>query len=128
MNNYTIVRPEHLNHHGNLFGGIMLKWVDEFAWITASLDFPGYKLVTRSMQNIDFTTGVANGSILRFEVLPKHQGSTSILYQVTVYADPEGAATEDKVFSTEITFVSVDSQGNKTPLPHLRPLRSEQNP
>jgi len=28
MNNFTLVRPEHLNYHGYLFGGMILKWVD----------------------------------------------------------------------------------------------------
>jgi acyl-CoA hydrolase len=31
MDNYTIVRKEHLNHHGYLFGGTLLSRVDEFA-------------------------------------------------------------------------------------------------
>lgn len=31
MENFTLVRPEHLNHHGYLFGGVLLKWVDEYA-------------------------------------------------------------------------------------------------
>ena len=26
----TLVRQEHLNQYGNLFGGYMLLWVDEF--------------------------------------------------------------------------------------------------
>jgi competence protein ComEC len=36
MESYTVVRPEHLNHYGHLFGGCLLKWVDEIAWIAAS--------------------------------------------------------------------------------------------
>jgi acyl-CoA hydrolase len=31
VDNFTIVRPEHLNHHGDLFGGTMLRWIDEFS-------------------------------------------------------------------------------------------------
>ena len=33
MDNYTIVRKEHLNSYGYLFGGTLLRCVDEFAWI-----------------------------------------------------------------------------------------------
>ena len=36
MESYKVVRPEHLNHFGHLFGGCLLKWVDEIAWIAAS--------------------------------------------------------------------------------------------
>ena len=49
MENYIIVRPEHLNQHGHLFGGQMLRWIDEFCWIAAAIDFPTKKLVTRAM-------------------------------------------------------------------------------
>lgn len=117
MNNFTIVRPEHLNHHGYLFGGAMLKWIDDFAWLVASRDFNGCKMVTIGMDNISFKNRVLNGSILRFNILPHSQGKTSMRYDVNVYADEEGASIEKHVFSTQITFVRVDSEGKKAPLP-----------
>ena len=61
MDNYTIVRKEHLNHYGYLFGGMLLCWVDEFAWIFASLDFPGCPLVTVGMDQVVFKERVVNG-------------------------------------------------------------------
>ena len=36
---YKLVLPEHLNQYGFLFGGNLLKWIDEVSWM-ASLDFP----------------------------------------------------------------------------------------
>jgi acyl-CoA hydrolase len=125
MNTYTIVRPEHLNHHGYLFGGQLLKWVDEYAWLTAARDFPGYYLVTRAMDKIDFKTRVMNGSILRFHILPWRKGNTSITYRVEVFADEPGASVGKKVFSTHVTFVSVNERGEKSSLPKKSSLRSE---
>lgn len=126
MNNYTIVRSEHLNHYGFLFGGALLQWVDEFAWLVASRDFPGCPLVTIGMDKINFLQSVANGSILRFSILPLDQGTTSVRYAVAVYADAPGATEESEVFSTTITFVHIDAEGNKQPLPDVGPLRSRQ--
>ena len=117
MDNYTIVRKEHLNHHGYLFGGTLLRWVDEFAWIFASLDFPGCSLVTVGMDRITFKERVVSGSILRFNVLPARRGRTSITYSVVVYADAPGATEEKIVFSTSVSFVGIDADGNKKPLP-----------
>ncbi|KPJ89769.1 MAG: thioesterase [Spirochaetes bacterium DG_61] len=117
MNTFTIVRPEHLNHHGYLFGGQLLKWVDENTWLTAARDFPGYLLVTRAMDSINFSTPVPSGSILRFDIRPFTQGTTSITYGVEVYADEPGAIEEKKVFSTRITFACVDARGKKRALP-----------
>ena len=126
MDNYTIVRPEHLNHHGVLFGGHLLMWVDEYAWLVASLDFPGYRLVTRAMESADFHTQVPNGSILRFNVVHARQGSTSVTYAVAVYADEPAASTEKLVFSNRVTFVCVDDSGNKRTLPQKTKLRSSE--
>lgn len=126
MDHYAIVRPEHLNHHGYLFGGAMLGWVDEFAWMVASLDFPGCTMVTMAMNEIVFKERIVCGSILRFCILPKVQGSTSITYDVRVLADEPGAVEEKSVFSTQITFVRVDDQGRKSRLPKKEGLRSQQ--
>jgi len=127
MNNYAIVRQEHLNHYGFLFGGALLKWVDEYAWLVASRDFPGCPLVTVGMDKISFRKPVLNGSILRFNIKPAKQGQTSIQYTVDVYADAPGANYEQTVFSTIITFAHVDDGGNKQALPRKGPLRSEQD-
>ncbi len=126
MDNYTIVRQEHLNHYGFLFGGAMLKWVDEFAWLVASRDFPGCPLVTVAMDRISFSQPVANGAILRFRILPVKQGDTSIQYSVNVFADEPGASQEKEVFSTTITFVHIDRSGRKHSLPRQSVLRSQQ--
>ena len=124
MDNFTLVRPEHLNHHGYLFGGVLLRWVDEFAWLVASRDFPGCTLVTVALDEIVFRHRVDNGSILRFSILPQRQGRTSITYSVDVYADAPGASAEEGVFSTRITFVRLDDDGKKTALPEQPVLRS----
>ena len=125
MNNYTIVRFEHLNQHDSLFGGQMLSWVDEFAWLTAARDFHGYRLVTRAMDRISFEKAVPNGSILRFHILPCKQGNSSITYNVDVFADSPGKDEEVLVFSTKVTFVSVSPNGDKVILPKKEILRSQ---
>jgi len=125
MDNYTIVRKEHQNHYGYLFGGALLNWVDEFAWICASLDFPGCSMVTVGMDQVSFKERVVNGSILRFNILPVHRGTSSVSYAVNVYADAPGASEEKIVFSTKVTLVRIDAEGKKSPLPDIPVLRSE---
>ena len=125
MNTFAIVRPEHLNHHGYLFGGQLLKWVDENAWLIAARDFPGNRLVTRAMDKIDFRKRVINGSILRFSILPHHQGNSSIVYSVEVFSDEPGAKDEKHVFSTKVVFACVDEKGKKLQLPKKESYRSD---
>lgn len=113
MESFTIVHPEHLNHYGYLFGGQLLKWVDEIAWLAASRDYPGCNLVTRGMDRIDFTRPVKNGSILRFVVEMKQRGKTSVVYSVKAFSSPGNPSAEETVFSTRVIFVRVDENGNK---------------
>ena len=125
MENYVHVRPEHLNHHGYLFGGVLLMWVDEFAWMTASLDFPGCSMVTVAMNDIQFKHRVMNGAILRLAIQPVRRGTSSISYGLTVYSDEPGSREEREVFTTAVTFVNIDDEGTPTPLPETQRLRSE---
>jgi len=46
MTSYKLVMPGDLNHYGFLFGGKMLMWVDEIAWMAVSGDYPGQHFVT----------------------------------------------------------------------------------
>ncbi len=131
---YTIVRPEHLNHHGSLFGGQLLKWVDEIAWIVATREYPGFRLVTRAMDDVQFRTPVPSGSILHFHVLLARQGRTSVTYTVEVHADEAGSSPraskqgERPVFSTNVTFASVDQRGRKRALPKAQSNPSDPSP
>ncbi|MAS92417.1 MAG: acyl-CoA thioesterase [Verrucomicrobiales bacterium] len=111
MQNHRLVLPEHLNQFGFLFGGYLLKWVDELAWMAASLEHPGCLFVTVGMKEVSFHKSVNGGSILRFESKKVRQGTTSVTYEVIVLRD----STE--IFSTEVTLVHVDSSGQKQPVP-----------
>lgn len=117
MDTFCMVRPEHLNHYGYLFGGMMLKWVDEFAWLVATREFPGCTLVTIAMDDILFKERVVCGAILRFDMRQLKIGKTSVKYGVEVYAEEPGDPSEKKVFTTSVTFVRVDKDGNKCDLP-----------
>ena len=105
MENYKLVLPEHLNHYGYLFGGNLLKWIDEFSWIAASLEYPGCRFVTIGMDRVTFNESIKNGTILRFDVARQRVGTTSVSYTVQVFAREFEDTEEREVFSTHVTFV-----------------------
>jgi acyl-CoA hydrolase len=113
MVSYKLVMPEHLNQYGVLFGGNMLKWVDETAWMAVSLDYPGFRFVTIGMDRVEFKKGVTGGSILRLEVSRLRVGRTSATYGVFVYRRELQQSAEELIFTTDITFVRVDESGEK---------------
>lgn len=116
MKNYQLVLTEHLNHYGYLFGGTLLKWVDESAYICARLDHPGKRFFTVGMGQVSFNKRVKLGSILLFDVEKKKTGNTSVTYGVTVSIASALTDACPEILSTLITFVCVDDEGNKCPI------------
>ncbi len=116
MENHKLVMPKDLNHYGFLFGGHLLKWVDEYAYIAATIEYPDSNFVTIAMDKVEFRKSVRQGTILRFLVEQSKRGRTSLQYSVYVYL---GDINEyDKlIFSTTVTLVHVDKEGRKEPLP-----------
>jgi acyl-CoA hydrolase len=105
MQNYQLVLTEHLNHYGYLFGGALLKRVDESAYICASLDHPGKSFVTAGMEKVSNKKRVELGSILIFNVEKDKTGKTSVTYRVTasVASSLDGDCSE--IFLTMVAFV-----------------------
>lgn len=117
MENHKLVLPEHLNHYGFLFGGNLLKWVDEYAWIAASLDYPEAKFVTIGLDRVEFRKNIRNGTILKFIIERGRVGKTSVQYGILVFRGNGDECDNELLFSTNVTFVNVDNKGHKQPLP-----------
>lgn len=114
METHRLVLPEDLNHFGFLFGGRLLAWVDEACWIAASLDYPHCQFVTIGMDKVEFHHSVRQGTILAIRCTKEKEGNTSASYRVDVFdrRNPHAPA----IFSTLVTYVSVDDAGRKRPI------------
>lgn len=110
MQTHRLVLPGDLNQYGFLFGGRLLAWVDEASWIAASLDYPHCQFVTVAMDTVEFHHAVRDGTILRISCDREREGNTSVVYTVRVIDEKAGHAA---IFSTHVTFVSVDDAGKK---------------
>lgn len=113
MDHYKLVLPEHLNHYGFLFGGYLLQWLDEVAYISATINFPGREFVTVAMDNVEFKQSINKGEVLKFQVLEHKRGTTSVHYKVQVFGQTQCPDPNQVLFETTISFVCVDKQGNK---------------
>lgn len=117
MENHKLVLRANLNHYGYLFGGDLLKWVDEYAWVAATLEWPGCRFVTVGLDHVEFRQSVREGTILKFIVERARVGRTSVGYRVTVLRGDADAAGTGPVFTTHVTLVNVDAAGHKQALP-----------
>ncbi|MEC9056724.1 MAG: acyl-CoA thioesterase [Verrucomicrobiota bacterium] len=114
METHRLVLPEDLNHYGFLFGGRLLRWIDEASWIAASLDFPSCRFVTIAMDEVVFRHSVREGTIISIRSEQRKVGTTSVTYEVTVCLGKMGDG--DPIFTTRVTFVNVDERGEKVPI------------
>jgi len=120
MENHKLVVPQHLNQYGYLFGGYMLQWVDECAWIAATLDYPDCSFVTIGMDKVEFRESVKQGTLLRIQATRVREGNTSVQYEAKAFRGMVEGEKSPLVFSTNITFVNIDKQGNKARLPRKK--------
>ena len=74
---HMVVRQEHLNQYGNLFGGRVLSVIDELAFIACARTYPENNFVTRAVEDAAFISPAVLGDVLEFNfgienILNKH--------------------------------------------------------
>ena len=106
-----VIRPEFLNHAGTVFGGYMMQWADDLAYVAASLAYPEANFVTKLFGQFDFKSPVVAGDIIKIFSQVESVGTTSC--KVQVWAVNARIATE--VFRTFAVMVNVH-KGRKVPL------------
>ena len=79
-----IVKYEDLNPRGTLFGGQLLKWIDEEASVYAICQIGDRMVVTKAMSKIDFRTSPKLGDIVEIGMDLVRLGNTSITFKCNV--------------------------------------------
>jgi acyl-CoA thioesterase YciA len=102
--------------HGNLFGGIMLSWIDEAAVAMANRICKSPNMVTRKMTEILFERPVKVGYSINIYGEPVSMGNTSLALNLEARRYNVYTEEEEVVCSTTIVFVRIDEEGNKIPI------------
>jgi acyl-CoA hydrolase len=116
MKTHRLVLQTHLNHYGFLFGGELLKWIDEAGYIAANVLCPGNEFVTVGLSEVVFHKSISAGSILEFDTGLIRKGRSSVTISIAVYCAFGTDTEKTLVFKTEITFVAIDKSGNSIPI------------
>ena len=102
--------------NNNLFGGIMMAWLDEAAAIMSMQKAESNQMVTVAADKIHFIQPVKVGDIVQIKGRVKHTGKTSItIFLHAESLDPE-SQTARIVCETDFVFVNLDKWGNKAPI------------
>lgn len=114
MNFYTrkLIKPEDLNANNTLFGGSLLRWLDEEAAIYTIVQLETNRCVTKFMSEINFISSAKQGDIVELGIKAIQFGRTSL----TLTCQVRNKITQKLILTIEkMVFVSVDEEGNPTP-------------
>lgn len=107
------VRPEDLNAHGSLFGGSLLRWIDDEAVVYAVIQLGNRRVVTKYISEINFVSSAVLGDIIEIGLVATAFGRTSLTMRAEVRNIITGA---DILTISTMVFVNLDSEGR--PAPH----------
>lgn len=112
-----ICMAKDLGVHGNLFGGIMMAWIDEAASSMAVSLCHTPNMVTVKVDELVFKKKVKEGFLIRIYGEVAEMGNTSIKFKIEARKVSVYTGEEDVVVSTFTTFVRIDESGMPTPIP-----------
>ncbi len=106
------VKPEDLNANGTLFGGSLLRWIDEEAAIYAIIQLGNHRVVTKFISEINFQASARQGDLIEMGLVATSFGRTSLAMR----AEVRNMITRRVILSIErIVFVNIDEEGNAAP-------------
>lgn len=114
--NKKICMGKDIGIHGNMFGGILMAWIDEAAAAFATEYCFTPNMVTLRVGELLFKRPIKVGNHIRLYGEVDKLGHTSITLKMEVRKYNLYSGEETVVCTTSITFVRIDDDGNPTPI------------
>ena len=118
-----LVCPAHINHYGRLFGGHLLKWIDELAGIVA-IRHCGGTVTTAAIDNLQFQAPAYTGDMVVLQGRVTYVGRSSMEIRVDTYREALDGSREI-INRAYIDMVSINCKGQPEEVPELL-LETEQ--
>lgn len=112
-----LICPAHINHYGRLFGGQLLKWIDELAGIVA-IRHCGSTVTTAAIDNLQFRAPAYTGDMIVLRGRVTCVGRTSMEIRVDTYREALDGRRE-LINEAYIDMVAIDCQGHPLEVPEL---------
>lgn len=111
-----VSEPSDVNFGGKVHGGVVMKWIDQTAYVCARRWAESY-CVTVYVGGIQFYRPISIGEVVKIDAYVIYTGRTSIHIAVDVYSRDISTAEFEKKTHCVIVFVSVDvTDGNPKPV------------
>jgi len=111
-----LMMPTDANVTGNVFGGAIMRYMDEAAAIVA-WRHAGTNVVTASIDRMNFFAPVYVGNLLILKASVNFVGTTSMEVGVRIEAQDPSTRRGVHAGSCYLTFVALDEEGKPTPIP-----------
>ena len=112
-----IVRPNHLNAAGRLFGGMLVQWIDEAAGIVA-MRHTRENCITASIDNLKFIRGAYLGEHVVIIGRVTYVGNTSMEVRVDPYVEDKQGMRRP-INRAYLTMVALDENDHPIQVPGL---------
>ena len=119
-----LICPAHINHYGRLFGGQLLKWIDELAGIVA-IRHCGGTVTTAAIDNLQFQAPAYTGDMIVLQGRVTYVGRTSMEIRVDTYREALDGSREI-INRAYIDMVSINCKGQPEEVPDLLLQTDEQ--
>jgi len=120
----TTLLPKETNHHGTIFGGVILSYIDVAGAIEARR-LCTQMVVTVGMKEVEFKEPVFVGDLVSFQTRILRIGRSSLTTEVQVVSNRQDwARTKVSVTSAIVTYVAVDANRKAEPVA-LRVIRED---
>jgi acyl-CoA thioesterase YciA len=110
-----MVMVKDLNAYGNVFGGIMLAWIDEAAAIYTMNKIGYTNIVTVNMDDVNFKTPGKNGDIIQIFAKIERVGKSSLTVRTSCISISRTMQMKREVITCKVTFVCMDDSNKPFP-------------
>ncbi|WP_027091468.1 acyl-CoA thioesterase [Cohnella thermotolerans] len=121
----TLVFPGDTNYHGTMFGGNLMKFIDEVC-VIAAMRHCGRRVVTASTDSLDFKSPIRMGEAVELEAFVTWTRRTSMELYCIVRAENLETGERRETVTAFSTFVAVDEEGRPTEVPPVYPETEEE--
>jgi acyl-CoA hydrolase len=115
-----LVFPTDTNHHGTMFGGTVMKYIDKISAI-AAMRHAGKPVVTASTDSLDFLSPIRLGEAVELEAFVTWTHRSSMEVYVIVRAENLFTGDRRVTVTAFSTFVAVDDKGKPIPVLSVQP-------
>lgn len=114
-----VMLPSDANPLGNVFGGMILKYVDLLAGLVAKRHAGHANIVTASMDSMTFLKPVYIGNALILKARINYVRKSSMEVEVKIEAEDLNKSQKVHTGTAYVTLVALDEKGKPTEVPKL---------